>query len=285
MKSRFERIGFFIVSKKKIIVNKKELIAGVLLALVVAVLVIVGWMPLVNMIGLAGVVCLAMFFRKEALNRWIKVGVFILLVPLVFFVATYRPEGFSYPLLLSLAHEAGSEPRFEMFVNFSKLLVGVCLLFLLWPRLRNCEFVASPRWQFLIALLAPALIVAIAIPVLGLRFQPKAIEHMLLFALVNLFVIALAEEAFMRLLLQQTLRNAVAGMTTNHRVQELLPLLLVTVIFVAIHAGLSGAAIWIYALAGFLYGLSYSLSKNILYPIIIHFLVNQLHFSFLTYPL
>lgn len=259
--------------------------AGVVLALVVAVLVVVGWMPWVNMIGLAGVICLAMFFREEALKRWIKVGVFLLLVPLVFFVATYRPEGFSYPLLLSLTNETGSAPRFEMFVNFSKLLVGLCLLFLLWPRLRNCEFLASPTWQFLIALLAPVLIMAVAIPVLGLRFQPKAIEHMMLFALVNLFVIALAEEAFMRLLLQQPLRNALAGMTTNHWIQELLPLLLVTIIFVVIHAGLSGVASWIYALAGFLYGLSYTLSKNIFYPITIHFLVNQIHFSLLTYPL
>lgn len=265
--------------------HKKELILGLVLAVLVAALVVVSWLPLVNAFGLIGVVCLAWFFRKEELRHWVKVGIFLFLVPLVFLVATYRPEGFSYPLLFSLAHESGSAPRFEMFTNFSKLLVGLCLLLLLWPGSRNNEFVVSPKWQYLIVLLAPVLIVAIAIPVLDLRLQPKAITHMLLFAVVNLFFIALAEEVFMRLLLQQSLRNTVASVTNNRWVQELLPLLLVTIIFVAIHGGLSGAAVWIYAFAGFCYGLSYTLSKNVLYPMAIHFWVNQLHFSLLTYPL
>lgn len=285
MKSRFERIGFFVAAKKKIIVNKKELLLGLVLLAVITVLVMVGWLPLANAIGVPGIVCLAWFFRKEGLGRWIKLSIFLLLVPLVFFVATYRPEGFSYPLLFSLPDETGLAPRFELFANFSKLLVGLCLLFFLWHKLRSEEFTALPAAQFLVALFAPALIVAIAIPVLGLGLQPKTMEHMLLFALVNLFFIALAEEAFMRLLLQQPLWNAVASITTNRWVQELLPLLLVTIVFVAIHAGLSGSAIWIYGVAGFLYGLSYTLSKNVLYPIMLHFWVNQLHFSLFSYPL
>jgi uncharacterized protein len=84
---------------------------------------------------------------------------------------------------------------------------------------------------------------------------------------------------------QQSLRSAVANFTANRALQEIIPLLLVTGVFVAIHADISGAAVWVYALAGFLYGLSYTLGKNIIYPIAVHFLVNQIHFSFLTYPL
>lgn len=268
-----------------IVVNKKEFTAGLVLAVVIAMLVMVGWLPLANAVGLLGVACLAWFFRKEGLHRWIKIGVFLCLVPLVFWVATYRPEGFSYPLALSLPGDTEGAPRFELFVNLSKAIVGFCLLFFLWSRLRSDEFIASPIYSFLVALLAPALIVAIAILVLELHWQPKLVAQMAVFAMVNLFVIAFAEEAFMRLLLQQSLRNAMAKVTAHRWLQELFPLLVVTVIFVAIHAGLSGAAVWVYALAGFLYGLSYTLSKNILYPIMIHFWVNQLHFSLLSYPL
>ncbi|MGV8838615.1 CPBP family intramembrane glutamic endopeptidase, partial [Cellvibrio sp.] len=133
--------------------------------------------------------------------------------------------------------------------------------------------------------LAPLLIIGVAIPVLGLQLQPKPIEQILMVVVVNLLITCVAEEVFMRYLFQQNLRNAIASFTANRALQEIIPLLLVTGVFVAIHAGISDAAIWVYALAGFLYGLSYTLSKNILYPIAIHFLVNQIHFSFLTYPL
>lgn len=264
---------------------KKDLVtAGVSAAMLVA-LVAIKWLPLANAMGLVGVVCLAWFFRKEGLKRWLKTGLFLLLVPLVFWVATYRPAGFSYPLLFSLPTTGSEVPGHDFFINFAKALAGFLLLYLLWPKLRADEFIARVRYQFALALIAPALLVAVAIPALGLALQPKPVGLMLLFAAVNLLVICVAEEAFMRFLFQHNICNAIATVTANRWIQELVTLVLVTGIFVAIHAGLSGAAIWVYALAGFLYGLSYTLSKNICYPIMIHFFVNQIHFSFLTYPL
>ncbi len=265
--------------------TKKELLSGFLLAAVIAVLVMVGWLPLANAMGIVGVACLAWFFRKEELNRWIKVGLFFLLVPLAFWVASYEPEGFAYPLLLSVADNAGEAPRHELSIDFAKGIAGFLLLYLLWPKLRDNEFIARRWTSFSLLFFAPLLILGVAISVLSLQWQPKVIEQILQFAAVNLLITCVAEEVFMRFLFQQNLRNAIAGFTTNRAVQEIIPLLLVTFIFVAIHAGISGAAVWVYALAGFLYGLSYTLSKNILYPIAIHFLVNQIHFSLLTYPL
>lgn len=266
-------------------VNKKELIVGVVLTVFILGLVVAGWLSWGNALGLVGVAVLAWFFRKEELGRWVRTGLFLVLVPLTFWTATFKPEGFSYPLLMGLPGENDDVHRFELFINFSKALAGFILLYLLWPKLREGEFIARARYQFGVALLAPMIIVGIAIPMLGLYLQPKQLEQMLLFAAANLLVICVAEEAFMRFLFQQHLRNAVAGFTVNHWLQELVPLILVTGIFVAIHSGLNSATIWVYMLAGFLYGLSYTLSKNICYPIMIHFFVNQMHFSFLTYPL
>lgn len=256
-----------------------------MLAVVIVALVMVGWLPLANATGLVAVACFACFFRKEKLNRWIKVGLFLLLVPLAFWVASYEPEGFAYPLLFSLVVDEGEATRYQLSVDFAKGIAGFLLLYLLWPERAENEFVAG-RWACVsLLLLAPLLIIGVAIPVLGLQWQPKSIEQTLLFSAVSLLITCVAEEVFMRFLFQQNLRNAVAGFTANRTLQEIVPLLLVTFVFVAIHAGISGAAVWVYALAGFLYGLSYTLGKNILYPIAIHFLVNQIHFSLFTYPL
>lgn len=273
------------IIQKKIIVNKNELGVFVLIALVVVLLAMVNWLPLVNAVGLFGVAVLACCLRKETLPGWAKAGLLVLLIPLAFWVATYRPAGFSYPLVFSLPGVADSMPRYEFFANMGKGLCGLVLLYFLWARPRAVEFVAAPKCQILVALVSPFTVIALAIFVLDLDLQIKNLEQIFLFALGNLLIISLAEEVFLRLLLQQQLRNAIAKVTANHWLQELIPLLLVTAIFVAIHFGLSGVAVWIYALAGFLYGLSYTLSKNIAYPITVHFMVNQIHFSLLTYPL
>jgi membrane protease YdiL (CAAX protease family) len=253
--------------------------------IITALLAGMHWLPLANAVGLLGVVVLAWCFRKEHFPRWAKAGLWLLLVPLAFWVATYRPAGFSYPLVFSLPDATDVMPRYEFFANLGKGLCGFVLLYFLWVAPRKNEFIVAPKYQLLVALLAPVVVIAMAIFVLGLDVQVKIFEQIFLFALGNLLIISVAEEAFMRLLLQQPMCNAIACMTTNRWAQELAPLLLVTVIFVAIHSGLSGAAVWIYAVAGFLYGLSYTLSKNIAYPIAVHFMVNQIHFSFLTYPL
>ncbi len=265
--------------------NFSEKIVTGFLVVTVAALVLLQWLPLVNGIGLLGVAGLAGVVRREGLNRKLKVGLFLLLVPLAFWVATFEPAGFDYPVVFSLVGDEDSASRYDFDVNFAKALCGFLLVYFLWPKRSEGEFVARARYQFLVALLAPAIIIALAIPALDLHLQPKTIEQMVLFALGNLLIVGVAEEAFLRFLLQQPLRYAIAGRTANRWAQELIPLLLVSAIFVAIHSGISGAAIWIYALAGFLYGLSYTLSKNICYPIMIHFFVNQIHFSFLTYPL
>lgn len=255
------------------------------LAIALTVFALLQWLPLVNATGLVVLVGCLWFSRSRSLNLWQRPLLWFLLVLFAFGVATYKPSGFSYPFIFDLPGESGSSPRYEFFANLGKGVCGLLLLYFLWPTPRNDEFVAAPKYQFLVALLAPAIVIVLAIPALDLHLQPKGIEKIALFALGNLLIISVAEEAFMRLLLQQPLRNAIAVFTVNRWVQELVPLLVVTAIFVVIHSGLSGAAIGVYALAGFLYGLSYTLSKNIFYPIMIHFFVNQIHFSFLTYPL
>ena len=256
-----------------------------LFCIVLVVLFFLQWLPLENGIGLLGVAGCAWCFRRNKLNPWLRTWLFLLLVSIAFWTATHKPQGFSYPLLMSLSDESGLTTRYELFINFSKAICGFILLYFLWPKQHESEFVAPARYRLLVPLLAPAIIIGVAIPVLDLQVQLKQLEQMLLFASVNLLIICVAEEAFMRFLFQQNIRNAVARFTGNGWLRELIPLLLVTAIFVMIHSGLSGAAIWVYALAGFVYGLSYTLSKNIFYPIIIHFSVNQIHFSFFTYPL
>ncbi|ACE82669.1 CPBP family intramembrane glutamic endopeptidase [Cellvibrio japonicus] len=225
----------------------------------------------------------AAVYRYRPMPVWQRVLCWLAMVPLAFWAATHRPEDFSYPLLLQLTNTDGAV-TFSLYANLAKGLVGILLLALLWPARREVDFRAPVSLRWLVLLASPLLIVGVAAPLLGLQWQPKLIEQIAIFAWANLLLTCVAEEAFLRLLLQLPMIRVLQAWTQHRWLQEALPLLLVTVIFVLIHSGLSGAAIWVYGLAGFLYGLSYTLSKNVFFPIAVHCAVNLLHFSLLSYP-
>jgi uncharacterized protein len=123
----------------------------------------------------------------------------------------------------------------------------------------------------------------LAILCLNLKLEPKTFEQIFAFAAVNLLVTCVAEEVFLRFLLQQQIQFALQRIVKNRFVVEAVPLLITTIIFVLIHNNLDSAT-WLYATAGFLYGLSYTLNKSIFFPIGLHFSVNFIHFGWLSYP-
>ena len=125
----------------------------------------------------------------------------------------------------------------------------------------------------------------VAYKILGLAFHVKPFKYIVLFGLVNLIITCLAEEAFMRLLLQEQIQKFISGAVTHKLWQEFIPLITTTFIFVLTHSVQGFNAVLAFAVAGFSYGLVYSLTKNLWACVAVHFAVNIIHFSFLTYPL
>lgn len=243
-----------------------------------AVLTLFSLIPLVNALSIVAATIIALLSIRYSSTHWQIVLCWLLLVPLAFFSATYRPQGFSYPLLLQLGN------GFSMYANFSKGMIGLCLLVILWPTTAD-KVRISRQSNFLVLIVAPLVVILCAIVLLNLAWQIKPIYQIIVFALANLVLTCIAEEVFMRFLLQWPLIKLMRKLTAKVWLQELVPLVGVTIIFVVIHQGLEGSTLWLYGLAGLVYGLTYTLSKNIIYSISVHCLVNLLHFSFLTYPI
>lgn len=255
-----------------------------LLMIVAAICAITFALPAGITTALLALTALTFLCRTSVAAFWRNIILWLVLAPLTFWVATWRPAGFSYPLLLQL-HNAVGDVAFSLHANIAKGLAGFILLLLLWPK-RNTDEHRAPRvYCWLLLIFSPAIILVTGVMLLDLHWQPKLLQHIIIFAVANLLLTCVAEEAFLRLLLQQPLITWLTQRTDKHWLSEMLPVLLLTLIFVVIHTGLSGAAIWLYALAGFCYALSYSLSKNILFSIALHFAVNLGHFALLTYPL
>ena len=201
-------------------------------------------------------------------------------------VGLYRPHDFNYPLVFSVEQFYDGGLPSSLYINIAKFFAGIItLFFLLSYKPVTPIYIQSKFSQFTFSLVLALLILGMAYEILDLQIHVKPFKYILLFGLVNLLVTCLAEEAFMRLLLQSQIQKFISG-TIKHRFwQEIIPLGVTTFIFVVTHSVQGLNNILIYTVAGFCYGLIYSLTKNVRASIAVHFTVNIIHFSFFTYPL
>lgn len=201
-------------------------------------------------------------------------------------IGLYRPDGFNYRLIFSVSqlHEGGLP--FALYVNIGKGLAGWLALLLLLPLVdRQKAVVGSALHTAGLVLILTAIILITAWVLLDLALVTKPVEFLLPFGLVNLLVTCVAEEAFMRLLFQLSLAFAFARMIPRQWLPQIIALLLTTALFIVTHSTASAALVVVFGLAGFCYGLVFLLTRNIYACIALHFLVNFIHFAFLTYPL
>ncbi|WP_370977881.1 lysostaphin resistance A-like protein [Agaribacterium sp. ZY112] len=233
--------------------------------------------------------CLALVFYRKALVQksalqssalWLTVFIVGLTIGL------YRPEGFNYPLVFNVDALHTEGQAFALYLNTAKVLAGIAVLVFLLPISIKKPSLKTAPWQIILTMLVCALMInTLAWHLLDLQVHTKTLFVILSFLAVNLSVTCLAEEAFMRLLLQGECLRAVSKFTENKLIREGLPLALCTLIFILTHFPSSLNMLIVFGLAGFAYGLIYALTKNITYAIGLHFSVNALHFLFLTYPL
>lgn len=222
------------------------------------------------------------------LKRSNRVGIYVCwlaAIVLGIVVGLYRPTGFNYPLIFSVnqLHDGGAP--MSLYFNTAKFLAGyIILYYLLSSSVSASAYLQSRSKQILLSLPSIVLILGIAYELLDLHLYTKPLKYIAMFGLVNLFVTCVAEEAFMRLLLQAQIQKMISVSVRQPLLQELIPLLITTLIFVLTHSVHGFNVIVTYTVAGFSYGLVYCLTKNLWACIGVHFGVNIIHFAFFTYP-
>ncbi len=259
------------------------------LAIVFATLLVIpGYIPVLNWLLIPILVFLLLFYRyllgRNTQSSMIPAWILVVIVGL--FLGIYRPDSFHYPLLFGAeALYEGGKP-FNLHVNTSKLLAGYLILFLLLPviRIPGKVHITSPAATVLTVFALALTILFAAFFILDLELHSKPVHYVALFGLVNPLVTCVSEEAFMRLIFQSQLVLFISKYTERDIIRKGVPLAVATLLFVAVHSISSMELLVVYALAGAIYGLAYTLTNNIFASIGTHFLVNIIHFSFLTYP-
>lgn len=170
--------------------------------------------------------------------------------------------------------------RFAMYLNQDKPLIGFWLLL-------ACPWIVGRR-SFRLSVYATALGLGLsAVLALGgalllgmIHWAPKWPEQVWIWALNNLLLVTLVEEALFRGYIQGGLSRRLKHLAQGGN----LALILASLLFGLVHAGAGWQWVLLSGLAGIGYGFAYRFG-GLGAAIATHFALNLLHFTLFTYPM
>lgn len=227
-----------------------------------------------------------LYYKQQTVGAgYRKLLAVILIVLLGYGLGAHRFSAFhNLPVILNERISLQGVP-FSLYLNFDKTLVGLFILgaqrHLLatgreWQAL--CLALSKAKWRWSVRITA---LFGIAWLSGSLAFDPKWPECTFIWLVTNLLFVCMAEEAFFRGFLQKELQQYWGNDERGGRRAAASSALL----FGLAHYG--GG--WLYvvwaSLAGFFYSQIYFETQRIEASIILHFIVNCLHFFLFIYPM
>ena len=197
-------------------------------------------------------------------------------------LAAHLLPGFNNLQVLNQVTSGVNSQPFDMYLNIDKPLVFFALLLLL-PNLLKQQSIPNSflkqisKYQFSgVILLTILFIYALAFMLGLLQIELSIPKWIWIFALNNLIITCVVEEAFFRGFIRQKLTD---------KSNPLIALILTSVLFGIAHFGGGIAYIFVATIAGLLYGITYMYTGRLIMAILVHFLVNIFHLLLFTYPL
>ncbi|HEX7641855.1 MAG TPA: CPBP family intramembrane glutamic endopeptidase [Burkholderiaceae bacterium] len=222
----------------------------------------------------------AQVWRNSA-NKAARLVSGIVLLLAIFALGTHKLPGFDNPIVIAAQTLSPGAPPFTQYANFDKGAAGLILLALACRKSGT-----SAQWRITLQRALPIGAITV-IAVLGtamatayVRLDPKFNETAAIFITVNLFFTVVAEEALFRGFIQQQLTD-MAGST---KPAAAIAAFVSAVLFGAAHVGGGATFAALATLAGFGYAWAYQASGRIEAPILVHCVVNAIHFTCFTYP-
>lgn len=212
-------------------------------------------------------------------RRWLSVLGHGLFIAMAAGLAVHALPGFHSALVIDAQRLTADAVPFSMYLNLDKPLIALWLL-LACPWIVGAHSLRHASASVALALALTATVCLGGAWLLGmLAWAPKWPASAWLWALNNLLLVSLAEEALFRGYLQGGLQRWFARVPNG----ETLALMLAAGLFGLAHLGAGWHWVLLASLAGIGYGLAYR-HGGLLAAVITHFGVNLMHFSGFTYP-
>jgi membrane protease YdiL (CAAX protease family) len=220
-------------------------------------------------------------FAAIRLRGWQQVVMHCVFVVLSILLFMHRLPGFNNLLVFDKMHFSTDAAPFTMYLNLDKPFIG----FILFTCFGSIWYQNRPDTKMLLKAIALPLLIITAIclgTALLLHFvlwNPRLPPKAWIWALNNLLLVAVCEEAFFRGYLQ-----GIIGKLVFKRKSPYIPLFITAFLFGLAHTTGGPALMLLAFIAGCGYGWAYY-KGGILAAILTHFFFNALHFFLFTYPM
>lgn len=242
---------------------------------------------LARIVDLRAIAGLAIFSLFAYLAASTKAGrlqrsvYFIFAFFLALVLALHRWPGFNNPALVAGIKFSADAAAVTHYANFDKAAVGLILLAFPCRRASGLsDWKNVLRISFPLALLSAALVLGLALASGFVKPDLKLPAYTPVFLLANLLFTCVAEEAFFRGFLQERMLQALDGFRFAAQASIAVSALL----FGAAHIGGGLMYAMLAVVAGLAYAYAYHATRRVEAAIIVHFLVNAVHFVGFTYP-
>lgn len=235
-----------------------------------------------NLINIAGFilvfVMIIILLKKQYVPNNYLLWSFIFILSILLFL--HKFPGFNNYKAVSARVISKQGLPYTMYLNFDKALVGFFIL-----SYYNDFALKLKEWkQILNTVIRAGFFTIIVVIILSLffeyvKFDFKLVSFLPLWMVVNLLFVCLPEEAFFRKFIQGNLSN-ILKFPGGQR----LAVLIAALIFGLGHFAGGFKYIILSTIAGLGYGYAFKKTGKIEASILIHFLLNLIHFIFLTYP-
>ncbi|AMC35968.1 CPBP family intramembrane glutamic endopeptidase [Janthinobacterium sp. B9-8] len=216
----------------------------------------------------------------DRLSLVLRLALGVIAAVLALALAMHKVPGFSNLLIFKGVQLSADAPSFTLYANFDKGIAGLLLLVLFCRKATSFAGLKSDfHRSWLIVFATIGLLSTAGLLSQFFRFDFKLPAATVVFAVVNLLLTCVAEEAFFRGVVQESL----------HRISSKPSGSVLAVAASALFFGLAhfaGGAMYmaLASLAGLGYALVYQQSRRIEMAILLHFGFNLIHFLCFTYP-
>lgn len=225
------------------------------------------------------VLCLA--FRFAAPGSFVRVILWVAIIALALGFILHMVPWFRNPFAFVKTQFSADSLHYSLYLNFDKAWVGICILAFCHERIISKSAWGNTFKHVVIAL--PFVVGGL----LGLSYYLGYVKYDLKFsplfiiwALNNLVIVCVAEEALFRGFIQKNMAHYFGKAKSGKWVA----LLLTATGFGALHYAGGQEYMLLSGLAALGYGGVYMMNNRIEASILLHFLVNLVHIVFFSYP-
>ena len=167
---------------------------------------------------------------------------------------------------------------FTLYLNFPKAIIGLMIIGINLERIHTISGWKDVCKQVIYKTPMIVLIIASALMVGYVKFEPKLPQKLGIWMVSNLFFDCLAEEACCRVLFQDFLK------LLPFQYSQYIAIILPGLLFGLAHCAGGITYVILATVAGILYGWVYKVTNHIEVSILTHFMLNLTHILLLTYP-